>query len=327
MKRRLLIPALTIGAFCVGVAYGLVILKYKVFPHRYLKSIFHRLDGSPENPYGHWSVGIYEGKDLFSLRPAQGVQNPVLSAKDVVDLDCAFVADPFLVQEQGKYYLFVEVLNRDDGGGNIAYAESDDGRKWTYRKVVVDEPFHLSYPYVFKFNGDYYMIPESVADVSVRLYKAERFPDRWKYQGNLISGLRFVDCSILRYRDKWWLFVTNRDNDLLNIYYCDSLLGKWQRHPENPIIKLDRRYARGAGRIIEDGGKLYRFAQDDEDIYGKQVFAFEILELSEKHYREKLVRKPIVAATGEGWNAKGMHTVGALRSGNGLMAVVDGRDQ
>ena len=62
--------------------------------------------------------------------------------------------------------------------GEIAHATSRDGAAWTYRSVVLREPFHLSYPQVFEWDGAIYMVPESRQDAAVHLYVAEAFPTR-----------------------------------------------------------------------------------------------------------------------------------------------------
>ena len=106
-----------------------------------------------------WAIGIYEGASPLELFPAKGVTNPVLTAQEVTDISARFVADPFMIQNEAGYHLFFEVLNDKRNIGEIAYAFSHNGLQWKYRKVVLKEPFHLSYPYVFMAEGDYYMIP------------------------------------------------------------------------------------------------------------------------------------------------------------------------
>jgi len=115
--------------------------------------------------------------------------------------------------------MFFEVMNRATDKGDIGYAESEDGIKWNYGKIIINEKFHLSYPYVFEWGDSYYMIPESVNDFSVRLYKAISFPEKWEYLGNLLSGYKNADPSIFRYDDKWWMFVSSVENNVLNRYF------------------------------------------------------------------------------------------------------------
>src|SRR5690348_4223243 len=104
-----------------------------------------------------WSIGIYAGKSPLDLAPAPGVRNPVLSARDVTDIPARFVADPFMLQANGLWHMFFEVLNHGSGLGEIGLATSHDALTWQYRQIVLTEPFHLSYPYVFQWNNDFYM--------------------------------------------------------------------------------------------------------------------------------------------------------------------------
>ncbi|MDP2646963.1 MAG: hypothetical protein Q8P24_18660 [Desulfobacterales bacterium] len=326
MKRYLTISALLIMTFTAGVISGMVIQKYEIFPDRVLKTAFNNPE--QEGPYGPWSIGIYEGSTPFDLAAPEDVSNPVLTGKDVADRDAAFIADPFMVVKNGKYFMFFEVLDRKSDQGVIAYADSADGREWHYRKVVINEKFHLSYPYVFEWDNSYYLIPESNEDFSVRLYKATQFPEKWEYAGNLLSGYQYLDPSIFRHEDKWWMFVAAGNHETLNLYFSDNLLSGWKPHPKNPIVKRNKHFSRPAGRVIVYDGKLFRLAQDDDPSYGIQVFAFEISELSETSYAEKLAStKPIVTKTAIGWNAAGMHHVDLHKIGNKWVSAVDGRSK
>ena len=84
----------------------------------------------------------------FNVYDSQDVANPVLTAADVWDVEADFVADPFLYYDGGIWYLFMEVL-KSSYGGVIGVANSLDGINWTYDRIVLEQPFHLSYPYVF----------------------------------------------------------------------------------------------------------------------------------------------------------------------------------
>ena len=278
--------------------------------------------------YGPWSIGIYEGPTPFNLANPVDITNPVIGGKDVIGMDGRFVADPFILEKRGKLFMFFEVMNRETNQGDIGYAESSDGTHWKYGKIVIDEPFHLSYPYVFEWNKEVYLIPESHQNLAVRVYKAASFPEGWKYVGNIIEGQPFVDPTLFRYNDTWWLFVSFPQNDTLHLYYSDDLLKGWKPHPMNPIVKSDKHFARPAGKVIHYDGTFYRFAQDDHPKYGTQVFAFEIELLSKTAYVEKLASdKPIVKGLGVGWNAAGMHHVDMHKIKDKWIAAVDGRSR
>lgn len=49
----------------------------------------------------------------------------------------------------------------------------------------------------------------------------------WEYLGNILSGYHFVDPSLFRHDNKWWLFVSNTQNDILNLYYSDRVKTSW----------------------------------------------------------------------------------------------------
>lgn len=258
----------------------------------------------------NWSIAIYTGVSPFNLSDPDQDRSIVLSAKDVTDVVAEFVADPFMVQENSKWYMFFEVLNARTQKGDIGLATSDNGFDWNYQQIVMDEPFHLSYPYVFKWNDTYYMIPESYQTNSVRLYQAVGFPTKWSLVKTLLDGNDFVDSSVVHYQDKWWLFTSPRKGDTLYLYYADDLIGEWIEHPMSPIIQENLHIARSGGRVIVFNGKVFRYAQDGQPTYGNQVIAFEITELTTTSYQEQPVpENPIIKAGKSGWNRAGMHTV------------------
>jgi hypothetical protein len=251
----------------------------------------------------------------------------VLRRDDITDVDAELLADPFMLIRDGVFYLFFEILLTSQNKGVIGHAVSADGYEWQYRGVVLEENFHLSYPHVFEWNGQVYMVPESNEDFSVRLYRAVEFPKRWEFVNKLLTGHDYVDATLFRYNDMWWMFASTTRNDVLNLYYSPNLKDGWSAHPMNPVVKLDKHIARPGGKVIEHEGKLYRFGQDDDPDYGIQVFAFEIVELNTKVYRERMMlEKPVVTASGHGWNSTGMHHVDMHQRGDQWMAVVDGRN-
>lgn len=257
---------------------------------------------------GEYSIGIYTGKSPFELKSPAEVTNPVLTAEDVTDVNALFVADPFMVKEKGVWYMFFEVLNQESFHGDIGLAVSNDGFNWKYEQIVLDENHHLSYPYVFKWNDEYYMVPESQKAYAVQLYKASDFPTEWSFVKNLLVG-NYNDSSIFVYDDRWWMLTSDR-MDMLRLFHAEDLFGLWIEHPESPVVFRDKNVALSAGRVLLEKKRLYRFAQDCEPEYGYMVRAFEITELTTETYREKAVpENPILKPSGRGWNAEKMHHV------------------
>jgi hypothetical protein len=275
---------------------------------------------------GIWSIGIYDlDANGRSLKLHASQDNPVLTAADVKDTPARFVADPFLIHEQDKFYLFFEVLGVDKG--LIALATSADGRHWRYERVVLEEPFHLSYPCVFKWQDDYYMIPESCEVNSIRLYKATRFPYEWQFVKSLVTGRSLVDSTVLYHQGVWWLFSTSTGNQNLYLFSADHPEGPWREHPRSPIVINNTRDARSAGNILNTGDRLIRFSQDCAKVYGQAVRGFEITKLTRDEYQERpLENNPLLKDSGTGWNDLGMHQISAYPVNRGRwIAAVDGK--
>ncbi len=114
-----------------------------------------------------WAIGVYSGDSPYHLSPSAAASNPVITRADIVDVNASFVADPFVLRRDSVWYMFYEVFDSLAGRGVIGLSQSGDGLNWEYKGIVLREPFHLSYPYVFKSGGVFYMIPESAEAKSV----------------------------------------------------------------------------------------------------------------------------------------------------------------
>lgn len=277
--------------------------------------------------WNEWAVAVVTAASPVAFQLADA--NPVLDYRAVTNVRADFVADPFLAHDADGWHLFCEVLNRHSGRGEIAHAASPDTRSWQYRGTVLREPMHLSYPHVFRDQDEWWMVPEAAESRSVRLYRAAPFPNRWVHAADLLKGLPFRDPTPFVHQGRWWLFAEtslHATDDELRLYCAPALTGPWTEHPASPIVAGDSGSARPAGRVVTVDGRLYRYAQDCRTDYGFAVRALEITALSLTEYAEHMVEAPVVAASGAGWNRRGMHHVDAhpLDDGRWIVAV-DGR--
>ncbi len=269
---------------------------------------------------------MYGGPSPLCLTPLPGVANPVLTAADVLDADARFVADPFMLQHDGRWYMFFEVMERNTKLGAIAYAESEDGTKWRYRRVVIRENCHLSYPFVFSGGDEIYIIPETQSAGQVRLYRATNFPEQWNLERVILNG-EFLDPTIVQHEEHWYLFATssNEGSWELRLFVSQEPNATWLEHPCSPVRNFPNRLCRMAGRPAIDEGRLILFCQDARTRYGHAALAYEVLELTPSTYRERLLQERVIGATGSGWNSHGMHNLDPheIKPGNWL-ACVDG---
>ena len=88
-------------------------------------------------------------------------------------------ADPFVVEHKGKVFLFVEQYDRLHGYADIAVGEIVNNKVKKF-KIAYHNKRHLSFPYVFLYENEFYMIPESYSSNRLILLKAKKFPYEWQ---------------------------------------------------------------------------------------------------------------------------------------------------
>jgi hypothetical protein len=202
-----------------------------------------------------------------------------------------FYADPFLFEQQGKSYLFFEELPFATNKGIISMVEvAGDGRCSPPRPVLETET-HLSYPFVFEWRGQIYMLPEARDSGKISLFRAVNFPDCWKLEKDLIEDVWAVDPTLVEHAGRFWLFAGGVEkhgdiNSELYLFFAESPLGPWMPHPLNPVVS-DVRRARPAGRPFLRDGCLVRPGQDCSVRYGGAVVLNRVVALSETQYREE----------------------------------------
>lgn len=201
--------------------------------------------------------------------------------------------DPFIVAKDHHYYVYVEEKIYSTGLGRIACLTLDGQGRLLANEVVLECPYHLSYPFIFEFAGELFMLPETAQNRTLELYRCTRFPGQWEFERTLMTDIYAVDATLLSYDNKWWLFANVKEQggsslDSLYLYYADQpLTDHWISHPGNPIVK-DMSSARPAGWIFRDGASLIRPSQDNSRRYGRAIKFNRILRLSENEYEEAI---------------------------------------
>lgn len=230
---------------------------------------------------------------MFDLR--DGMSTSMWRFKTIIPPKDKFWADPHVVRHDDKYFIFIEEYLYSTGKGHISVIEMDDSGNYSQPVKVLDTPYHLSYPFIFKIQDDYYMIPESVENETVELYKCVEFPHKWELHKTLMSGVKLLDSTLLFHDNKWWLFANGivQDGgsswDELFLYSSPTFDGDdWQPHPLNPIIS-DCRTSRPAGPIFLSNGNLYRPSQNSSGHYGYGFNISHIKTLNEHEYEEEII--------------------------------------
>jgi hypothetical protein len=219
----------------------------------------------------HWRIGL--------RRRAAG--DALLSGLDQIDAPPwrwladdrqRYFADPFLFEENGVAYVFCEEFPYATGKGVISLVALDETGNPGPSQVVLERPHHLSYPVVFRAEGQIWMMPESGANRTLDLYRAEHFPDRWVLDRTLISGVDLADATPFAWAGQYWLTATRGETvgsswDALTLFSGAGPLGPWTQMSEGPAL-IDASAARPAGLPFMQDGGLWRPAQDCRAGYG-----------------------------------------------------------
>ena len=194
-----------------------------------------------------------------------------------------FWCDPFPFLRDGVLYVFFEECFYESDKGHISVLSRSRSGVWSGPTLVLERPYHLSYPFIFESQGQLLLLPETTAAGRVELYHCVRFPDQWTLDKVLIDNLPGADCTLWFQDSRWWLFVDVKDE--LCLFFSDAPRGPWQPHPGNPV-KSDSRNSRPAGRIFRRNGEVIRPAQDCSLQYGHEVVFNKITRLTVEDFEE-----------------------------------------
>ena len=250
-----------------------------------------------------WNVGYKFGQEF-----------PTLDLGSYVTIDnpsMGFLADPFIIRRDGLFYCFVEEYSHQQSRGRISVFKIDRNDHLLLG-VAIEEPFHLSFPFLFEHQGQLFMCPETSEIREIRLYRCIEFPLKWKFERTLVSEVSAADNLVFHRYKMWWLMtnicspeVGDHTSELHVFSSPDLLGGNWTPHPMNPVIS-DSKYARNGGIHFEDS-RVFRFSQRQGfDNYGQELGIARIETLSPISYFETQVMR-LTPQTLEG--ARGIHTL------------------
>ena len=109
-------------------------------------------------------------------------------------------ADPLLCHRGGKRWLFAEAMDLSNGKGRLEVCELHDDGSIDGWRVALEEDFHLSFPMVFDWNGEVWMIPETGHDHSLRLYRCRVFPTKWELVQRFATDEELCDAILVNRR-------------------------------------------------------------------------------------------------------------------------------
>ena len=232
-----------------------------------------------------------------------------------------FLADPFGKTDGSNITILCEDFDYRYNKGVISSIVFTGEGNFSKATPVMNEAFHMSYPYLLLYQGEVYCIPETLEAREIGLYKADKFPNKWRKVTTLISDIAAGDPTIFQYEGLWWLMHTDQEQGadiILFVWYSPDLLGPWKPHLRNPV-KTDVRSSRPAGTPFMHNGYLYRPAQDCSKTYGGRIWLNRVLRLTPREFIEEFVR--YIEPSRHGPFPAGLHTI----SSAGNFTLVDGK--
>lgn len=202
-----------------------------------------------------------------------------------------WVADPFVFEYDGETYIFAELFDYLRRRGVIGYSKLGSNGNFSRWKEIIVEPYHMSYPQIFEYDGEIYIVPETGSGRTLDMYRAVDFPDKWEKSVNLAKDVVFADTTLLNRGGKFYALACDmertKNSELVlfgvneNMKLCSTELG---------CVVNDPVTARAAGEMFEYGGKLMRVSQDCSEEYGKRLNFLEVDSDFSSYYREKTVK-------------------------------------
>lgn len=126
----------------------------------------------------------------------------------------------------------------------------------------------MSYPFIFKKDDRWYMIPETNQAKQLILYAADDFPFRWKRYKALLDGKECVDTNVVDIDST--LFLITYEKGTPNKLVIYKIENGFNLKKQNEIKDSDNQ-RRGAGQIVIDGGSFIRPSQNCKNRYGESV--------------------------------------------------------
>lgn len=193
-------------------------------------------------------------------------------------------ADPLLFEKDGKVFLFCEAFNRKDQKGELAVMEFVNG-KWTAPQIIISNNYHMSYPCVFEYHNNYYMIPESAEGGALEMYVSDSFPYVWRKDCNLIKEADLADPTVFCVNDNLFVYTWDERTFIGRIFK----LNMEQRECIEVYSKqFQSNSGRPAGYLFKSDDLLLRPSQDSVGMYGKSIIWNELYYQNEQ-FDEKVI--------------------------------------
>lgn len=215
------------------------------------------------------------------------------SFKSIKTGDDRWYADPFIVKNNGNYYVFMEVFMKDRGYAGIGYSTIIND-ELTEPEIIIDTGYHMSFPVVYYYKEKYYMIPETCSQNKIQIFECTDFPRKWQPVYTIAEGKPYYDSVLFEMHGEPYMFSSTATDDM----YGSTLFlmkleqdGMFWKVKEEKKISTDYTVSREAGKMLYSENNIYRVAQDcSNNDYGHAVNFIKIDNMDYDNYYEHLVK-------------------------------------
>lgn len=208
-------------------------------------------------------------------------------------------ADPVPFSDKGREYIFMEVYDKLRKKGFIGVSHFDKNGKLSKPVKVIEENFHMSFPHIFRYGSDVFMIPECSESGQLRIYKMGQDVLQWTLYSVFDNMEGLVDTVSYCQKHGAIYLISSQENPE-NKYQTRLVLLKLSNLQDKDARELkevwrapDYSYdVRNAGELLKIGDTVNRVIQHStEKEYGKYITISRLANLGENGIQESTCKK------------------------------------
>lgn len=191
----------------------------------------------------------------------------------IIDMPKGYwAADPFIYEKDGEVDLFFEFYSIKKRKAALGHKRISD----TNEKINIIYEFegHSSYPCIFEWNEELYIIPETKAEKELVLLRCIEYPHKWIKESVLLKDVDFVDSTPFKINGKNEIFLYSEVNEgnVDSILYIGELdVNSGSVHNITELMKYNSSIGRPAGHVLYQDQNIIRVTQPGINHYGEKI--------------------------------------------------------
>lgn len=180
-----------------------------------------------------------------------------------------WAADPFLFEKNGIVYLFVEYTDTKKKKSALAVKKILPVEDYDFT-IIYEFPYHTSYPCIFEWNGEIYIIPETKSAREIVLLKCLEWPLKWKQTAILKTNIDAADCTPFIYENRLCLMIYEQ-NKSIKLSVADLYPEEGKIENIKFLKQYNQKIARPGGKLFYYDNNLIMVRQPGVKFYGEKI--------------------------------------------------------